>query len=422
MPANDFFPIFNRKVYVNSLIFASVYFCVHLFTLNIPSEMFFDEVYYIPAAQDYLSFKSDSNWVHPPLGKMLIAIGAFLFPWLGIIKWRIASAFFGSIIIALSYLFSTALFNEKRAGFIAGFLTFCDCLLFAQSRIASLDIFIAFFMLLSSFWLYFYIFYDFANKKKERLFICLSSLCASFASSCKWSGIFALFFIIFSVIFLKKRTQETVSADDQRLSLYLDIFLVFSVFFASYLIPLVYFFATGGSLLELVDIYAKILDFQRGEGWEHNYLSPIWQWVLMIRPIWYYFKDLESCYSGIIAMGNPFIWWSFLVFLIFLIRDCLVLKDKKDFFLLCGYFFSYVFWFFAPRNGFFYYMLPAVPWMVFIIVRGLSGLLNYRHGGFICVLYLAATLISFGVYYPLLSGISVSKSFFRTVMLLKTWI
>src|SRR4030042_2455331 len=43
------------------------------------SETFFDEIYYVRTAEQYLKLQQPYEWTHPPLGKLIIATGALVF-------------------------------------------------------------------------------------------------------------------------------------------------------------------------------------------------------------------------------------------------------------------------------------------------------------------------------------------------------
>ena len=76
--------------------------------LTIPTDVFFDEVHYVPAARELLAMDSAINKEHPMLGKSLIALGMLIFgdnP----LGWRVMPAAYGVL----------ALFAALRAMWLA---------------------------------------------------------------------------------------------------------------------------------------------------------------------------------------------------------------------------------------------------------------------------------------------------------------
>tara|TARA_B100000378_G_scaffold234098_1_gene199990 strand:- start:172 stop:855 length:684 start_codon:yes stop_codon:yes gene_type:complete len=111
-----------------------------LWNIAIPSQPYFDEVHYLPAAKDLLVLGEFSNREHPLLGKELIALGIALFgdnPW----GWRIMSSISGALAlfaIMRAVWFATC---SRYTTIAAGLLVASGFHLFVHSRIAMLDIF-----------------------------------------------------------------------------------------------------------------------------------------------------------------------------------------------------------------------------------------------------------------------------------------
>jgi dolichyl-phosphate-mannose--protein O-mannosyl transferase len=116
----------------------------------------FDETYYAKDACLYAGFtlkhcgltgEGEQSWVHPPLGKWVIAAGIKLFgdtPFGS----RFSSAIFGTATVVLIALLALLLFRSILWCYVAGVLGAVESLLFVQSRIALLDIFVAFWIVL----------------------------------------------------------------------------------------------------------------------------------------------------------------------------------------------------------------------------------------------------------------------------------
>jgi dolichyl-phosphate-mannose-protein mannosyltransferase len=123
-----------------------------------------DETYYAPNSLGYLCHGTDMSFVanaphncsglepvfavHPPVGKILIAAGIKIFGYRPF-GWRFFPALAGTLIVLLVYLIGRRLWPGRRwPAAAASILVASDGLLFVQSRLAMLDIFLTFFIVL----------------------------------------------------------------------------------------------------------------------------------------------------------------------------------------------------------------------------------------------------------------------------------
>jgi len=132
-----------------------VAFLLRLYRLDLPDRLIGDETYYVPAARSILGQNEegvprDTIRGHPPLGKMLIAVGMLLFgdnP----LGWRIMPVIAGTLAIPVFYILLRRLFWGRKemayAPLIATFLFSFETLTFYFSRVARIDIFMLLFLL-----------------------------------------------------------------------------------------------------------------------------------------------------------------------------------------------------------------------------------------------------------------------------------
>ena len=146
----------------------------------------------------------------------------------------------------------------------------------------------------------------------------------------------------------------------------------------------------------------------------HPYSSPWWSWPLMLRPMWYYtggaaVNGLISCIS---AFGNPAIWWGGVAAFWISIPVAIVKKDKRLALLIIGYLSQYLPWMLVPRIVFIYHYFASVPFVIMIIVF-LFQHLEKASPKFkkITYAYIGLTLVLFCMFYPVISGVSVSRDY-----------
>ncbi|TAM76938.1 phospholipid carrier-dependent glycosyltransferase [bacterium] len=126
-----------------------------------PKVQIFDEIYYARTAKEYLQHKDVFEWTHPPLTKLLIALGIIVnggypggFTSFG---WRLASAFMGSLTVPLLYAFAKRLLRSTPFAAVASALLILSGFHLVQSRIATPEVTVAFFSLASLYCAYRYV-------------------------------------------------------------------------------------------------------------------------------------------------------------------------------------------------------------------------------------------------------------------------
>ncbi|MBF4161634.1 phospholipid carrier-dependent glycosyltransferase [Nocardioides sp. CBS4Y-1] len=143
---------------------------LRLWNLGSPREFEFDETYYAKDAWSLVNngfvrgYVDDANdkildgttkglWtdgpsmiVHPEVGKYLIGAGERVFG-MDPFGWRVASAVVGSLMVVVMVRLARRMTGSTLLGLVAGVLLMFDGLEFVLSRLALLDIFLAFFIL-----------------------------------------------------------------------------------------------------------------------------------------------------------------------------------------------------------------------------------------------------------------------------------
>jgi dolichyl-phosphate-mannose--protein O-mannosyl transferase len=143
---------------------------LRLWSLGRPKAFSFDETYYAKDAWSLLHFGYARNYVddanqqilqghtlgqwssgpemivHPEVGKWLIALGEKAFG-MDPFGWRVASAVVGTLMVLVMIRFARRVTGSNLLGLVAGLLMCFDGLQFVLSRLALLDIFVAFFVL-----------------------------------------------------------------------------------------------------------------------------------------------------------------------------------------------------------------------------------------------------------------------------------
>jgi dolichyl-phosphate-mannose-protein mannosyltransferase len=257
--------------------------------LGHPEQLMFDEAHYARDACTYVSsdgcgIDHEVNDQHPPGGKWLIATGIVVFG-NNSFGWRIVPALAGIASVLLLYLLGLQVSGSVRVAALAAALLAVDPLHFVQSRIAMLDIFVVAFGLACLLCAYK------SRSGGSAWWVAAVGLTGGAAIACKWSG--AVFLVI--ALAMMARAGE-------RKRLVLPVALMLFVYCLS-------FVGRVDGVGEFFTRQADMWSFHSGLDYQHPYASPAWSWLLLQRPVAYFFGTLaDGRYAEVLATGNPFIW------------------------------------------------------------------------------------------------------------------
>ena len=117
------------------------------------SETYFDEIYFVRTAQEYLNLEEPYEWTHPPLGKLLISSGIMVFSF-SPFGWRMMGVLFASLMVPVIYIFAKKIFKSGLAAAVSSFLLAFDFLHFTMARVGTIDTFLVSFSLISTLFFY----------------------------------------------------------------------------------------------------------------------------------------------------------------------------------------------------------------------------------------------------------------------------
>jgi dolichyl-phosphate-mannose--protein O-mannosyl transferase len=321
--------------------------------LDVPHEEVFDEVYHAKAALSYLRGEVPVEWVHPPTSKILISFFVWIFgynSW----SWRLAPALAGILLAPVFLLLARRVLATERAAILATVLLLCDGVYLVQSRTAMTNIFAVLFQLAAA--LFFV-----RAVLPERLPVrdtLLAGVSLGLALSTRWTSLFAVGF--FGLLVLATRRERLVRPRELSLML-----LAFAVIPAALYAGSYWFYPairpTG--LRHLVDTQKAIWSYHATLTATHSYFSHWYTWPWLYRPTWYFFRQANETVWGIVAIGNPALWWASVPVTLWAIATGLRSRDPRRLFAGFGFCCLYVPWGFSPRTlNFNHYLFEALPY------------------------------------------------------------
>lgn len=396
---------------------------------------YFDEIYHGRSAWEMLHGIEPYETTHPPLGKMIISWGIAIFGMNGF-GWRVAGAVFGVLLVPLMYLFGLKLFRDRFYAFCSAFLMAVDFMRFAQSRVAVIDVFAVFFIIL----MYYFILDLFPaegddprSKLSMQPFL-LAGITFGIGAACKWIAVYAGGGLVVLVV---ARLLADFSRGDQpegytptgflgrRIVVCIVSFGVIpAIIYLLVYIPYMQLPGPGHDLAGVIGLQKHMLTYHRTLVATHPFSSQWWSWPLDLKPLWMYSGSglPEGLVSSIASFGNPAIWWLTIPAVIAAAVLTIRRRDARMAVVLIAFLFQYLPWVGIARLAFIYHFFSAIPFVILCIVEILRTL-ESRFPGFRIVVwcYLCLTAVLFAVFYPVLSGTTVSAGYVAGLKWLPTW-
>jgi dolichyl-phosphate-mannose--protein O-mannosyl transferase len=372
--------------------------------LGTPREEVFDEVYHAKTARQYLQGEPPTEWVHPPTAKLLIAVGVWKFGYVSW-AWRLMPALAGIALAPVFFLLARRVLPTERAALFASALLLCDGVYLVQSRVAMTNIFAVLFQVASA------LFIVRAGRKPDVPVwdMVAAGVCLGLALSTRWTSLWAAGFLGLTLVVLRGkrilRWPELVL-----------VVLAFAVIPAQiYVLSYVPWMRQGHGLGDMVRMQGSMWHYHATLNATHPYFSKWYTWPWLVRPTWYYFNSEGGWVRGMVAIGNPALWWVSVPVSMWAVLTGLRgrVRDHVLLFTGAGFFALYLPWGISPRTlNYSHYLFEAIPYaclsLGLLLDRWWSG--RARAG---VVAYLALVLALFVLFFPFLTAYPVPADWFN---------
>jgi dolichyl-phosphate-mannose-protein mannosyltransferase len=399
---------------------------------------------------------------HPPLGNWIIGLGIKLFGF-DPVGWRIMAAVAGALTVALVYLLTRRLL-ARLAGVEPGAATVgalaaagllaVDLLHVVQSRIGMLDVFVTLFVVAA-------LLFAVLDGDRPRLaawdrsprgwltslalgrpWRLLAGVSIGAATAVKWSGAYAALAVIPLVVAwegaARRRPDDPAARgpswwtaawrafreEAPRSAVLLGI-VPLTVYLAAYIgrMPgevLAAPWQEGTFWLGVWDHQQAMLTFHTTLAGSHPYESPPWSWLLLKRPVAYFFTDQGGAYREILAIGSPVAWAAGLLAFVGAAVTWWRARWsawRPEPVILAGALSAYLPWLLlsATRSQvFLWYILPAIPLLYTAVGLWVAWAWASLAGRVAAVALALATLALFVFFFPILTALPLSPEAWRT--------
>lgn len=416
---------------------------------------YFDEIYHAGTAWEHLMRYNPYETTHPPLGKVIISIGIKIFG-MNPFGWRIMGTIIGILMVSIMYLLAMVIFRKTKYAAIATILLMFDFMHFTQTRIATIDSYGVFFIMLMFLCMGIYYRMSFYKSSlvKTLIPLGLSGIFFGLGAASKWICLYAgagLAVVFFYTLFRRYKeyalvqrcesqdcgiTEEMAENIKKKFKKYTWITLIFCIIFFI-IIPIGIYAASyipilqaeeGRGLEYVVDAQEYMYAYHSGLNGEHGFASPWYEWPLIVKPMWYYSDSTlygTGQMTSIAAFGNPAVWWLGAAAFIWLLVNMFKARriNKMQLFVLIGFLAQFLPWIPITRSTFIYHYFASVPFIILMTVMMIRNLEEnkkwYRKE--ITYIYLAVVVMLFGLFYPVIAGIQIPSGYGQILKWMPTW-
>lgn len=398
---------------------------------------YFDEIYHARTAYEHVRGVAPYEISHPPLGKLILSIGIQLFG-MTPFGWRFMGVLFGVLMLPVLYVFLKNLFGRTGTAVCGTAFFAFDFMHLTQTRIATIDTYGVFFILLMYWLMYRYLALPAGTSfAKGAVWLFLSGLAWGVGTASKWTVIYGgagLALLYFLGLWFKIRDwpRDNEGNRRERLGPWLWKMLAFSVL-CFVLIPaciyvlsyLPYAAAKGTPSLsaafqEMWDNQLYMFNYHKGVHDVHPYESRWYQWVVDARPILYYLNynvgpNLKSAFA---AFSNPVVCWGGLLAVLSVAVQGVRRRCGKALFILIAYLAQLAPWFFITRTTFAYHYFPSILFLCVALAYVCNDFLELAPPRARREVYSLAVLaaVVYGAFYPVLTGLAVPRWYTTNVL------
>lgn len=264
--------------------------------------------------------------------------------------------------------------------------------------------------------------------KRRRVWRYLAGLAIGLGVATKWSALAALFgmgalSLVWEVTARRRAGFKGISLRtliDELPSLLIAFLVIpLAVYVASYT---VWFLREGtgfpGVFVAWFHNQQAIWHYHATLDVDHAYKSKAWSWLVMRRPVSYYWKGPGT---EVLGMGNPVVFWGALPMYPYLVWRT-IKKDWRAGAILTLFAIQFLPWAVATRPLFFFYMLPMVPFMCLGLAYVLERMAVRPAGKGFAAGYLVLAAGAFWYFYPIVAAWPLSGNDWQLRMLFRSWI
>jgi dolichyl-phosphate-mannose--protein O-mannosyl transferase len=408
-------------------------------------EVVFDEVHFGKFISAYCCTHERFFDIHPPIGKLIIAGGAYLSGYDGLFPFdhigqqfgnvpiasiRLVPALFGALLAGIIFILLRQLGVSRMFAILGGIAIALDNALIVESRLILTDNILLVFTFgalvagIAS--------VQTNSRRASWIWVGIAGLLCGAAAGTKFTGLLAGGLVAVLFLWEAYRNKNLISWVGKFIVAFLFGLAVYlSAWFMHFSILTlpgsgdVWGVPTGNFFPDLISLQQQMISANVHLTAGHPYGSKWYTWPFMVRPVFYWQGENGS--SFMYLLGNPAVWWgAFLLLIISLLTQiALFAKQRKNLFIglvwlmLLGYAASYGPLMRVPRVLFLYHYLTPLIFSICIGIWMLDRSVKNRKQFFWVVL--SCILIGFIYISPLTYGFTIPMWWQTMLFSIPTW-
>ncbi|MGO4971800.1 glycosyltransferase family 39 protein [[Clostridium] aminophilum] len=391
--------------------------------------MTFDEVYHGRTAYEFLHGMPIYENTHPPLGKSIISVGIAIFG-MNPFGYRIASLIFGALCIPVMYLIALRICGRSDYAVLGTVLQITEFMHYTLSRIATIDIFVAFFVIC--------LFYGLiAFLQEERLrYLVMSGVAFALGVATKWTALYtvpAVAVILLGWMAVRMQMRERSVApfrwgDPLRgagpfrfIGICLACFAAApALVYALSYIPFARVYEGQNIFQHAVSNSIHMLYYHEGALKPHPYSSPWYTWLFDWIPLVDFRTSFQGVKSSISTFVNPLVCYAGLA----AVAHHIYLAYKKNMtavVLLIFYLAMLLPWAVIARTVFIYQYFICTKILIVMILHSIRNLGFVKEKKVLCLTG-GLSAVFFILYFPVISGVAASELYINEILkILPMW-
>lgn len=391
------------------------------------NSMYFDEIYHGRTAYENIQNVYPYEITHPPLGKLLIALGIEIFG-MTPFGYRFMGTFFGVLMLLPLYVLIKSMFGKTKVAFCGTTLFAFEFMHYTQTRIATIDTYGVFFILVSFLFMWRWIAAPYEAKLRKTWWdLALSGLFFGIGCACKWTVVYGgvgLAILWLLRVVMKYRAKGLGGYVGELLgTVALSVVFFVAVPAVIYCLSYIpYGYARNMQFPEMLgskeyyqmiwDNQVYMLTYHSGVSQDHPYASRWYQWIFDLRPILYYLDYGETTKSAFGSFNSPLISWGGLIAIFAMISAFWHRRKPAAILIWVGYFCQLVPWIIITRTTFAYHYFGCSLFLVLAISFIFDELISRNPKNDKLVFGFTGIQVGlFAMFYSVLSGVESSISY-----------
>ncbi|MFE9425174.1 dolichyl-phosphate-mannose--protein mannosyltransferase [Kitasatospora sp. NPDC006697] len=193
-------------------------------------------------------------------------------------------------------------------------------------------------------------------------------------------------------------------------------------------------------LRSLWHYHSQMYDFNVNLHSPHLYQSNPWSWLVLGRPVSFYYESpkygqsgckASECASEVLAIGTPLLWWAGVIALAYCLYRWVLRRDWRAGAVLCGLGAGLLPWFeYQQRTIFLFYAVAFVPFIALAVTMLVGALIGPARatperrlvGGAAAGVLVLLIVWNFLYFFPLYTGQVIPMQDWRARMWFTSWI